>query len=235
MVAVFLALFGFLAGSPILQLSAAELISGPTAETSGAGEVTIRWTTDVPTRGRVRIGAKVSQMAQRSEDGVTNRHAVTVRGLSGGQRYYYSVGTARLALATNSFSLSAETAAAGASTTPPRTEPSSTARLAPPARETWGQILSLPDHFDRHGRDFGAKTPDDYARMAWEFLQRARAEGLPAKIDDDGVLRVFDPKTRTFAAYNRDGTTRTSFKPESRDYFERQPGRPVNLKNWKEK
>jgi pyocin large subunit-like protein len=44
---------------------------------------------------------------------------------------------------------------------------------------------------------------------------------------------VYDPGTRAFGAYNRDGTTKTFFKPGTRDYFERQPGRPVNLKTWK--
>ena len=34
-------------------------------------------------------------------------------------------------------------------------------------------------------------------------------------------------QTRAFAAYNRNGTTKTFFKPESRDYFERQPGELV--------
>jgi len=91
----------------------------------------------------------------------------------------------------------------------------------------------LPDHFARHGGDFHAKDADDYARMSWEFLQRAKADGLPAKVDEEEVLRVFDPRTGTFAAYNRDGTTKTFFKPGGHDYFERQPGRDVNLKTWK--
>jgi hypothetical protein len=43
-------------------------------------------------------------------------------------------------------------------------------------------------------------------------------------------LRVWDPKTRSFAAYTREGLTKTYFKPGSPDYFERQPGRPVRLK-----
>ena len=69
--------------------------------------------------------------------------------------------------------------------------------------------------------------------MSWEFLQRAKAEGLPAKVDETGVLRVFDTKSGTFASYNRDGTTKTFFKPGGRDYFDRQPGRVVNLKTLK--
>jgi len=113
-----------------------------------------------------------------------------------------------------------------------RTVQSSVAK-APPARTTWGNVASLPDHFARHGRDFGAKDPDDYARMAWEFLQRAKAEGLPAKQDETGVLRVFDPKSGAFAAYNRDGTTKTFFKPGNSDYFARQPGRSIDLRTWR--
>ena len=74
---------------------------------------------------------------------------------------------------------------------------------------------------------------DDYARMSWEFLQRAKAEGLPAKVDEAGVLRVFDPKRGTFASYNHDGTTKTFFKPGGRDYFDHQPGKTVNLKTSK--
>ena len=102
---------------------------------------------------------------------------------------------------------------------------------APHAAETWGNPASLPDHFARHGADFGARNAEDYARMAAQFLERANAEALPAKIDSAGTLRIFDYRTGTFGAYNRDGTTKTFFKPGTRDYFERQPGRSVNLRN----
>ena len=96
---------------------------------------------------------------------------------------------------------------------------------APPARETWGNPGSLPDHFARHGADFHAKDAEEYAAMAWQFGQRAKQGGLLVKVDEGGTRRVFDPKTGAFAAYNADGTTKTFFKPNSRDYFARQPGR----------
>ena len=35
----------------------------------------------------------------------------------------------------------------------------------------------------------------------------------------------------TFAAYNRNFTTKTFFKPNSADYFQRQPGKPVRLRH----
>jgi pyocin large subunit-like protein len=140
------------------------------------------------------------------------------------------MGAARLWLGSTNFSLGDLRASR---TAPSTTTASSIAKSPPPARTTWGNIASLPDHFARHGRDFGAKDADDYARMAWEFLQRAKTEGFPAKQDETGVLRVFDPRSGAFAAYNRDGTTKTFFKPGSRDYFARQPGRSIDLKSWR--
>ena len=99
---------------------------------------------------------------------------------------------------------------------------------APPTNRTWGYMASLQDHYDRHGADFQSKSPDDYAAQAWHFLQRAKAGELIMKWDDtDRSLRVFDPKTRAFAAYNRDGTTKTYFRPNSSSYWGRQPGSTI--------
>ena len=163
-------------------------------------------------------------MTQRIEGSVTNQHAIAVKGLLRGCSYFYSVGTARVPLATNSFSVPGPDEGLAPvmpvkGGTPPNSPgiPRTATPRAPPTRETWGHLASLPDHFERHGRDFRQKIRDDYARMAWQFLQHAKNNGLPAKLDGDGVLRVFDPKTRSFAAYHRDGTTKTFFKPESRD------------------
>lgn len=64
--------------------------------------------------------------------------------------------------------------------------------------------------------------------MAWQFGQQSRRGGLLVKVDETGVRRVFDPQTGAFAAYNADGTTKTFFKPGSRDYFARQPGRSID-------
>ena len=109
---------------------------------------------------------------------------------------------------------------------------SSSHSLASGGAKTWGNPPSLPDHFARHGADFGARDAQEYARMATELLRRARTEGLPAKLDADGVLRVFDPRSGAFGAYNRDGTTKTFFKPDNGVYFQRQPGRSINPRTW---
>lgn len=46
------------------------------------------------------------------------------------------------------------------------------------------------------------------------------------KVDEDGVIRVYDPKTNRFGSYNKDGTTKTYFKPTRQQaYFDGQPGK----------
>jgi pyocin large subunit-like protein len=96
---------------------------------------------------------------------------------------------------------------------------------------SWGNPASLPDHFARHGRDFGARNADEYAVLAYEFLHRASVEPYRAKIDNHQVLRIYDPRTGSFGAYNPDGTTKTFFKPGRAGYFDRQPGRAIDLRN----
>jgi hypothetical protein len=191
----------------------------------------VHWVTDVPTGTRVQVNPSSATVTVLDPSHPVTNHTATISGLHAGARYEIKLGTARQWLATTSVT------AIAAPASEPRLHPhhpqppaKSAVSEAPPTRKTWANLASLPDHFHRHGADFGAKDADDYARMAWEFLQRARVEGLPAKLDEDGVLRVFDPRTHTFAAYNRDGTTKTFFKARSPGYFDRQPGRLVNLK-----
>lgn len=87
----------------------------------------------------------------------------------------------------------------------------------------WANPKTLSDHFKRHGADFNAVDEDDYARKAHE-LYEGRDE-FQVKADKDGVIRVYDPDTSAFGAYNADGTTRTFFKPsDGQRYFDRQPG-----------
>jgi pyocin large subunit-like protein len=89
-------------------------------------------------------------------------------------------------------------------------------------------MVTLQDHYERHGADFASKSADDYAAQAWHFLQRAKREALPMKEDEtDGTIRVWDPKTRSFAAYTERGRTRTYFRPNNSSYWDRQPGRPI--------
>ncbi len=190
----------------------------------------VRWSTDVRCGSRVRYGTDREHLDQHADDAVAENHRATLRGLKPGTEYWYAVGTLRIALATNRFSTPAAAVIPGPN--PDGTVPA--APRAPPATATWGNPRSLQDHFDRHGADFGTRDPDDYAAKAWWFLREARAGKLRAKIDESGDLRVYDPATRSFAAYNKNGTTKTYFKPGRRDYFDDQPGKPATLRQLQE-
>ncbi|HRI15866.1 MAG TPA: fibronectin type III domain-containing protein [Verrucomicrobiota bacterium] len=219
------------------RIGAVGLVQGPRVEATSTNAI-IRWTTDTESGSRVQFGRALDRLDQRAQSGVGTEHSVQLQNLEPGRTYYFTVGTARIPLATNSFStpplakpkdepvsrVEDRTAA------PPTPETPAVLPRPPPTQVTWGSLRSLPDHFDRHGADFTARDADDYAAQAWLFLVRAKSEGLPAKLDRNGVLRVFDPKTGAFAAYNRDGTTRTYFKPGRRGYFSDQPGKSVNLR-----
>ena len=213
---------------------AAGITGGPSVEFTNGTQAVIRWSTDVSTGSRVFFGESAARMTRRAEGRQGIDHSTVLPALEPGTKWFFTVGTARVPLATNSFIVPRETSreraapnASGATSTARRAEP---VRKPPPTHETWGNLPSLPDHFERHGHDFNAKDADDYARMAWEFRQRAKADGLLTKVDSEGVTRIYDPKSGAFAAYNRDGTTKTFFKPNSRDYFDRQPGELVRPK-----
>jgi RHS repeat-associated protein len=90
----------------------------------------------------------------------------------------------------------------------------------------WGRSETLKQHYRDHGADFGAKSEEDYAKQASDFHVRGRTEGLPTKIDEKGIVRIYDEKSNTFGSYNPDGSTRTFFKPkDGQKYWEKQPGR----------
>lgn len=242
----FLAFF-FLAGSA----AGVELLAKPVITPAGDG-VSITWTTDVACGTRASYGTSLLKLDQKVEGPVSEQHSVTLAPLSRGMTYYYEIGSARQKLAAGSFvfgEAGSQPAAASRAPSrsmldrlvdalrpapappvaaPPPPASTETPRGPPPTRATWGRMETLQDHFDRHGADFRATSPDDYAAKAWQFLQRARAGQLLMKWDaEEDSLRVFDPSSRAFAAYNRDGTTKTFFRPNSASYWDRQPGRSI--------
>ncbi len=235
-----LALAWMVAAGSVGSCLAVTLLRGPELDVTPTNAV-VRWTTDGESGSRVQFGVSSGRLDRRAEGAVGTQHRVELPGLKPGTRYHFTVGTSRVPLATNAFVTPplpgskpdtnavpiVESPAAPSTNAVPATQP-----RPPPSRMTWGTPRTLQDHFDRHGSDFSARNPDDYAAQAWLFLVRARKEGLPAKQDESGVMRVFDPKTGAFAAYNRDGTTRTYFKPGRRDYFADQPGETVDLRRF---
>ncbi len=243
-----------------LSVGAVEVLQGPSVQVDGATAAVVSWKTDVPCGTRVRYGTNPAALDQRAEgDVVTADHAITLTELKPATTYHFSVGTARVMLKSGTFVTPGgpgQTAVPPPATGPPikpgapsakptaeskanpapsaaapTTAPKPVVRKAPAARVSWGNVATLADHFERHGDDFGARDEEDYARIAWEFLHRALDESLPAKFDDtDDTIRVYDPATGAFAAYRKDGKTKTFFKPRDRTYFQRQPGKTITLK-----
>lgn len=74
----------------------------------------------------------------------------------------------------------------------------------------WGLEETLSQHFRDHGKEVGAKTKFEYAKMANDFYVNRR--NYAVKVDSDGVTRVYNQKTGEFGAYNADGTTKSFYK-----------------------
>ncbi len=96
--------------------------------------------------------------------------------------------------------------------------------LQAPATETWVNPGSLDQHYIKHADEFDATSPEDYAEQANEFYEEAIQRGYKRNVDTDGTVSIYDPKTNTYGLYTADGRTISFFKPDSRSYFDRQPG-----------
>jgi pyocin large subunit-like protein len=63
-----------------------------------------------------------------------------------------------------------------------------------------------------------------------DFLKNSGSEGIKININlDDGTVRLYEPSTNSFGAYNPDATTKTFFKPTSPTYWERQSLEGVDM------
>jgi hypothetical protein len=238
----------------ILASQALELRSPVKVAPSAEGPV-VSWSTDTLCGTRLALGTTPQLLNRKLEGSVGLHHQVTVPDLKPGTTYHFSVGSSKHWLASGTLTVNTGGAVTytvdGSTQTdtvvtpeskpkplpsldnddapkPPASKLQATPLKAPPTKQTWGYMASLQDHYDRHGKDFNCTSPDDYAAKAWLFLQYAKRNALPMKWDEaDDTLRIWDPKTRAFAAFNRDGTTKTFFRPNTPSYWTRQPGRPI--------
>lgn len=84
----------------------------------------------------------------------------------------------------------------------------------------------LNDHFDKHSREFGRISRDEYLRQAQGLRDRAAGGQVLEIIRSDGVITRFDRETGAFLAFDPDFTIRTFFKPNDGEaYFLRQARR----------
>jgi hypothetical protein len=84
----------------------------------------------------------------------------------------------------------------------------------------------LNDHYQKHGKEFGAISREEYLRLAQELRDRPLEENILEAKRPDGVVSRFDRKGGAFLAFNRDGVIRTFFRPNDGEaYFWRQARR----------
>jgi pyocin large subunit-like protein len=83
------------------------------------------------------------------------------------------------------------------------------------------------EHYQKHGREFGAITQAEYLRLAQELRDAPVGGPILEAIKPGGVISRFDRRKGYFGAYNRDRTIRTFFIPNDGErYFVRQAKRP---------
>ena len=85
----------------------------------------------------------------------------------------------------------------------------------------------LEEHFEKHGREFGQITIDEYLVRAQRLRDAATGNDVLEVVrSTDGVVSRFDRVTGAFLAANADGTIRTYFRPNDGEaYFRRQAKR----------
>ncbi len=84
----------------------------------------------------------------------------------------------------------------------------------------------LVDHYQKHGREFGSISMEEYLRQAQELRDRPAGGNVLEAIRPDGITSRFDRTSRGFVAFNPDQVIRTYFRPaEGEAYFWRQSRR----------
>ncbi len=103
-----------------------------------------------------------------------------------------------------------------------------------PAGVTWGHPSSLPDHFARHGADFGARDPGGLRAHGPGSWGSARSPNICPRRWMKRACAVSSIRSPARSPPTiRTGTTKTFFKPGNPGYFDRQPGRLIfSLNPW---
>ena len=111
--------------------------------------------------------------------------------------------------------------AAAPATAPAGAQPTATSAVG------FRSTARLVEHFEKHGREFGAISQAEYLQRAQQ-LRDAPVGGDIVEVvrQSDGIISRFDRGSGAFLAADPDGTIRTFFKPNDGEaYFRRQARR----------
>jgi hypothetical protein len=96
----------------------------------------------------------------------------------------------------------------------------------------WGATVGFADqrrlgeHYEKHGREFGGISKQEYLHQAQSLRDAAPGGAILESVRGDGVVTRYDRETGAFIAFNPDGVIRTFFKPNDGErYFRRQAER----------
>jgi pyocin large subunit-like protein len=95
----------------------------------------------------------------------------------------------------------------------------------------WGAAVGFADprlneHYEKHGREFGGITKQEYLHQAQLLRDAAPGGAILEVVRSDGVVTRYDRETGAFIAFNPNGVIRTFFKPNDGErYFRRQAER----------
>lgn len=82
---------------------------------------------------------------------------------------------------------------------------------------------NLEEHYEKHGREFGSITQDEYLRQAQTLRDQSVGGDILEATRNDGVITRFNRNSGAFLAFNKDLTIRTYFRPNDGErYFNRQ-------------
>jgi pyocin large subunit-like protein len=119
---------------------------------------------------------------------------------------------------------SATPAGSTGSTGKTKKQPSTNSNRSDPRLRAIGfrSRTKLEQHFEKHGREFGNVTLDEYLALAQDLRDAPLSDRVVEANQVGGTISRFDRKTGAFTAFDRDLTIRTFFKPNGgEDYFRR--------------
>jgi pyocin large subunit-like protein len=87
----------------------------------------------------------------------------------------------------------------------------------------------LAEHFQKHGAEFGARSPAEYLRLAQQLRDRPAGGSVLEATRRDGTVTRFDRHSGAFLAFDSHGIIRTFFRPNDGEaYFRRQLSREAS-------
>jgi hypothetical protein len=111
---------------------------------------------------------------------------------------------------------------------PPGAAPSDAGRVTGFGKTGFRSETHLREHHDKHGREFGTVSRQEYLALAQALRDRPLGPRVIEAARADGVVTRFDRDSGAFIASDPDGTIRTFFKPRDGEaYFRRQRDRPT--------